>query len=116
MLELTNKLFKASDLRNYIKERNLKAFNLDRDRIFFKVLKLIKNSAEHGFSDCRLSYELDIAYGAMNRMYIKKEYIPLFFIQYSQTFLDSGYDIHKLGNHSIVIGWRSNKNESEDDS
>ena len=55
MLELTNKLFKASDLRNYIKERNLKAFNLDRDRIFFKVLKLIKNSAEHGFSDCRLS-------------------------------------------------------------
>ena len=115
MFEFTNKLFKASDLRNYIKEKNLKAFNLDRDRIFFKVLKLIKNSAEHGFYICRLSCDLDTAYGAINRMYIKKEYIPIFFNQYNQTFLDSGYEIYKLGDHSIFIGWHSNKNESEDD-
>ena len=115
MFKSVHKLFKASDLREYIKTKNLNAFNTNRKHIFFNVLKLIKNSAESGFSNCQLSYKFNIAYGGTNRMYVEKEYIPLFFDHYEQEFLDCGYDIYRLGDHSIVISWRSDKNESEND-
>ena len=116
MFRLPVELPLASDLRKYISDKKEKEFKKVYKQLFYKTAKLIKDSAEAGYYNCKLSSDYEIVFGDFNRGYINEDYIPLFIKYYEDTFVESGYDIYKLGDHSIFISWSSNKKESEDDS
>lgn len=98
---------KASVLRDTMLEIKLSKFNQHRDRLFFKAVRLIKNSADWGYSDCKLSSDWDIVYGDINRAHMREEYIQMFYEHYEKTFTESGYNIFLIGNHTISINWRT---------
>ena len=107
---------KASILRDTIREIKLSEFNKHKDKLFMKTVRLIKNSADWGYSDCKLSSDWDIVCDDLNRAHIKEEFIPFFYEYYEKTFTESGYNIFLVGNHTISINWRTDNSESEDDS
>ena len=116
MLKSNIDLPKASVLRNTMRKIKLTKFNRRRDKLFFNAVKLIKNSADWGYSDCKLSSDWDIVCGDSNRAYMDQDNIALFYEYYEKTFIESGYNIFLIGNHTIAINWRTDNSEREDHS